>query len=149
MHSDSVEVDEHMSRSAEDLADSVGRRILHEPWVFYATQERVKRGVDFQAGQCPPKHTWMLRPQPTRSLSLRSGSKVFRLAKRRGLRFAAPLHQEDGRTLRDCGAGDLDAGQCRAAGEELHRGLQPQHFLDGTGNQLGSVAQQRDGPGTA
>ena len=51
MDSDLVEVNEHMPGSAEHLTNSVGRRILHEPWVFHPVKECLERGVDFQAGK--------------------------------------------------------------------------------------------------
>ena len=46
-----VEFDVHMPRSAEHLADPVGRRVLHQPRVFHAAQECLERGVDFQPGK--------------------------------------------------------------------------------------------------
>jgi hypothetical protein len=51
MNSDLVEVDRHVAWSAEDLTYSVGRRILHEPWVRHPARECLEGSVDFQPGE--------------------------------------------------------------------------------------------------
>ena len=127
----------------------VGRRILDEPRVIHPAQERLERGIDFQpceraaetgVNAAPPAHVLVV-------FTFRV--ELVRVGEAPRVAVGRAVHQEDGRALGNCRAGDLDVGQGRAAGEELHRGLQPQRFLNRTGNLIGPAAQQLDGPGVA
>src|SRR5262249_5959612 len=120
---DLVEIDEHMPRAPEYLADPVRRGGLHPPWVGRPAQASLERGVDLQAGQRPTEAD-VNAASPTHMLVvLTFRVEGIGVSEAPWVAVGRAVHQEDRRALGDGRARDLDIGQRRAAGEELHRGL--------------------------